>query len=256
MVDVEHHAVSSLKKDAPPGGYGFVQIGGGVANIAFETRANLVELGENLTAIDRLRLQDGLQVKILVADVALEFLIEGVGIHQVVEAQTRTSHLVFVGWADAESGGANRTIPRASLARSIDRAMIRHHYVSVVAELQQRVVAQPSALFQPVDLFHQGDRIDHGTVADHAGLTGVQGACGHEPQDKFFAVNNQRMRRIVATLKSNDDVCIRGEEVYDFTFAFVAPLRANNCDCFHSGSLADSKRSSGRTPFRAHGAEG
>ena len=67
-------------------------------------------------------------------------------------------------------------LPSSRLARAVDRAMVRHHHVRVVAELEQRVVGEAAARAQLVELFDQRDRIDHRAVADHADLARMQRA--------------------------------------------------------------------------------
>ena len=49
-------------------------------------------------------------------------------------------------------------------------------------------------------------------------------------QNRFLAVDNQRMAGIVSALKTNYRPRLIGQQVHNFPFAFVTPLGADNND--------------------------
>src|SRR5215469_4213037 len=99
--------MGALEQNPLAGSDRLIEEDGGVAEVTFETRANLFQLREDLAAIDGFRLENGLQVEILVADIAFELFSERARIHQIVEAKPGASHLVFVSRPNSESSGAD-----------------------------------------------------------------------------------------------------------------------------------------------------
>ena len=90
-----------------------------------------------------------------------------------------------------------------------------------------------AAFFQIVDLAEQRHRIDHRAVADHASLARMQRARGHQAQDVFLAVDDDRVRRIVAALEADDDIGVAGKQIDNLALALIAPLRADYGYCVH-----------------------
>src|SRR4029077_8916722 len=101
------------------------------------------------------------------------------------------------------------------------------------ADAQRGNVGQMSLRFQSGDFFKEDFRIYDDAVADHAEFVGVEGTGGNEGKDCFFAVDDQRMARIVTTLKAHHDIRIVGKEIYDLALTFVSPLSADDCDVGH-----------------------
>jgi hypothetical protein len=58
-------------------------------------------------------------------------------------------------------------------------------------------------------------------------------SAGDQVQDRFFAVNHQRVAGVGAALVSDDHVGFAREDVDDFAFAFVAPLTSDHDDAWH-----------------------
>lgn len=83
-----------------------------------------------------------------------------------------------------------------------------------------------------VDLTEQGFGGNHHAGADVAMQVFMQDAAGNQAQHGFFAVHHQRMPGIVATLEAHHTGAFFGQPVYDFAFAFVAPLRADYYNIF------------------------
>ena len=86
---------------------------------------------------------------------------------------------------------------------------------------------------QPVDLADERDRVDHDAVADHADLAAPQNAGGNEMENVFFAAMNDGVAGVVAALTADDDVGVSGQDIDDFAFAFIAPLRADQYRVCH-----------------------
>ena len=109
------------------------------------------------------------------------------------------------------------------------------------AELQKilRYIPPP---FQVVDFTEQSDRIHDRAIADNASLSRMQRAGRYQSKYELLSVDHQGMRGIVAALKADDYVRVGGEQIDDFTFALVTPLRPNNRYGFHSPPLSNGTR--------------
>ena len=52
----------------------------------------------------------------------------------------------------------------------------------------------------------------------------MENARGQEVEDIFIALDHQGVSGVVAALETDDVLGLGGEQVYDFSLAFVAPL--------------------------------
>src|SRR5262249_48580496 len=148
-------------------------------------------------------------------------------VQQVDEANAYPGHLVFVGRTNAPASGADATLSAQTLAREVDRFMIRGNEVRSFANLEERRVQQTPLSLQGIDLFPQHLRINHHAVADHAYLASVQHPRRDQSDDGLFPANHQGMTRVIAALKSDNDIGLAGQQIYDFPFAFIAPLNTD-----------------------------
>jgi hypothetical protein len=81
-----------------------------------------------------------------------------------------------------------------------------------------------------VNFLHESDRIEHDSVANHAAATLPQHTARDELQDKLLAVDGDRVSRIMTAGITRHNLEALGQNVNDFAFAFVAPLRSDY-DC-------------------------
>ena len=233
VIDVEHRAVGALEQHALAGVDRLADERAGVAQIREQPAARFFHRVDRFVGLDRLGLEQCFQVRVLLDDVAAEFLLEKFEIEQIFEAQSHPSHLVFVGRADSESGRADRTLAQPRLASAIDRQMIRHHHVRFVTDLEQTVVGEMAAALEVRDFAEQCDRIDDQPVADYASFAGMERAGGHQPQHKLLAADHQRVSRVVSALEAYDHIGVGRQHIDDFALALVAPLRADHGNCLH-----------------------
>src|SRR4029434_5976424 len=99
---------------------------------------------------------------------------------------------------------------------------------------QLLVVDQMTLRLRRMNFFDENFRIDDDAVADDAELIGMERAGGNQMENSFMAVNDERMSRVIPALKPNYNIGFMGKQIDDFTFAFIAPLGADNCDVCHS----------------------
>ena len=76
----------------------------------------------------------------------------------------------------------------------------------------------------------------------------------HQAQDEFLAVDDEGMGRVVAALKAHDYVGVGGEQVNNFTFTFIAPLRTDHGNSLHSRCPGRSRCAADRIRPRVKGA--
>ena len=87
------------------------------------------------------------------------------------------------------------------------------------------------------DLAFENDRIDDDAVADHILGARAENATGDGVEDVFLAVKNQRVSGVRTALKTCDDVVLRGEDIDNFAFSFIAPLEAQEHIYLHVNSF-------------------
>ena len=82
------------------------------------------------------------------------------------------------------------------------------------------------------DFFDQAKGVNDHTIPENAHLSRTQNPGRNEMKDELFVTDFDRMPGIVATLETRDHLGIFRKHIYDFAFAFVAPLSAyQNSGC-------------------------
>jgi len=81
--------------------------------------------------------------------------------------------------------------------------------------------------FQPVDLAEQHARIDDDSVTDDARLLRVEDPRGDQVEGEGLTAADDRVARVVASLKADDRGSPLGEQIRDLALALVAPLGAD-----------------------------
>lgn len=56
---------------------------------------------------------------------------------------------------------------------------------------------------------------------------------GNQVKNTLLSTYDKGVAGVVTTLKTNNHICLGSQPIYDFTFAFIAPLSAHNCDYRH-----------------------
>jgi hypothetical protein len=101
--------------------------------------------------------------------------------------------------------------------------------VGLVAD-DEPIADRDAGLRQLVDLGEQRLRIDDHPVADDAADAGVQDARGQQPEHELAPVRIHGVPGVVAALIARHNRKVRRQQVDDLSLAFVAPLRAQDCD--------------------------
>ena len=232
MVHVEQRALRAFEEDVLVGLECLVDDRGGVGDhredplgvaqvllgdLLDGVRGEVVDLGEDV---------------VLLVQRGLELLAEDVLVGEVLDAQAHAARLVHIRGADTAAGGADLVVAEASLAGTVEVAVVRHDQVRVGAD-QEAVRGETVGL----ELVHLGEEdlwVDDDAVADDRRDMRIHDPGGDEVQLERAATVNDGMARVVAALIANDVIHVVREEVGDLTLAFVAPLSADQHDACHA----------------------
>ena len=105
--------------------------------------------------------------------------------------------------------------------------------MSAVADEQVAIYIHAGGA-QRVHFLDEGEGIEHNSVADDTTATLAQHAAGDELKDELFALDGDGVPGIVAAGITRHQVEALGEDVDNFAFAFVTPLRADDHRCLAS----------------------
>jgi len=76
----------------------------------------------------------------------------------------------------------------------------------------------------------------------------VQDARRNQAKDRLASLDDERVPGVVSALEAGDEGKIRREQIDDFSFAFIAPLRAENREVYgRTTILLRNRRSQSRT---------
>jgi hypothetical protein len=88
-----------------------------------------------------------------------------------------------------------------------------------------------------IEFFNRFGRIQHHATGNHAGHTRGEHPTGEQRELVDFAPHDDGMTGVRSALIANDDIVVAGQEVDDFTFGFVAPLKSDDASPRHSTIL-------------------
>src|SRR4051812_36682276 len=146
-------------------------------------------------------------------------------LHQVRHPEAGPSCFVPIGGPDATFRRADFRVTFAELALFVQGTVIWQNQMRAIAD--QQVFADVDAqLPQALNLGHKGDRIDDNAVADDASFPAAQNSRRDEMQNVLLALVDDSVTGVISALAADDDVRFRRQDIDDFAFPFVAPLRA------------------------------
>ena len=79
----------------------------------------------------------------------------------------------------------------------------------------------------------QRDGVDDHSIADEVLFALSENATGNGVQDVLTPIKLQGVTRIWATLKTGNDVVLRGQYIHDLPLSFIAPLEPEQNVNFH-----------------------
>src|SRR3989338_3906474 len=181
----------------------------------------------NLGELKTFRAVDFLKEFVLFQQAFFEFFAKKRPVAKIRDTDAGTRGLIGITGADASPGGADFCEAFLGLAQAVACFMIRKDKVGPVADEETPFDRDPF-LIQVVNFLQQRVWVNHHAVSDHAANIFVKNSRRNKMQHKLTAFLDNRMTRIVAALVADDVIRVLGEDVDDFSLAFVAPLRADN----------------------------
>jgi hypothetical protein len=179
------------------------------------------------TEVDRFFHFEGARQRLFVLSQRLIERAEGLLVDQIDNPDAAAGDLVLVTGTDAARGGADGHTVLAGFGDFLDDAVEREDHLGAVAdgELPAHVDA---FRFEGFDLGDQRRRVDDHSVADDRLHAGPQDAGGNQLQNELVAADAHGVAGVMAALKARHHVEAFAEQVDDFAFSFVAPLRAEH----------------------------
>ena len=232
MVHVQQRALRALGEDRLALGQRVVQEGRRVGHVRVDLLVELDVLVHDGVHVEALGAVDGRQDVVLLLDGRGQLLAEAVAVEQVHDPDAGPRELVDVRRADPAPGGADGLGVAPALLGLIERLVVGHDEVGVVADLEPPGDRVPERL-DLTDLVHQRLRVDHDPVADHAGRALVEDARRDQVEHERLIAPLDGVAGVRAALVAGDDVHGRREEVDDLPLAFVAPLGADDDGNWH-----------------------
>ena len=207
-----------------------IQQQGGVGDEGSHAIGNGRVVGEHLVGIERLTVEERVRDGVLLAAGVLDVLLQQALVEQVLHAQAAARHLVLVRGTNAARRSADLYATGRVLRRQLDQAVVGKNDVRAIAD-EEIAVHLDAGRAQGIDFLHEGERIEHDAITDDAAAAFAQHAARNELENKLLALDGNRMSGIVTAGITRNHLEALGQNVNDFAFAFVAPLRSDDDRC-------------------------
>ena len=149
---------------------------------------------------------------------------------KVAHHETGTGHLVGEGRTDSAFGCPDYS-PRvlsgaAFLLEFVEEHMVGHYQAGVKTDNQIFTVEAPRDKL--LDFIHKSDGINRHTACDDAYFFGMENTARKVIELENLVPYRDRVPCVITALASDDDIRITGEEVDNFSLAFISPLCSYN----------------------------
>ena len=144
---------------------------------------------------------------------------------EVADAEAVATGLVHVGRTDALQGRADFSFAFRLFRCCVEQSVGGRDEVGAAADVE--IGPRVHTGFEELgDFALEDDRIDDDAIADDVLGAFAEHAARDGMKDVLLAVKNQRVPGVGSALEARDDVVLRGQDIHDFPFSFVAPLEA------------------------------
>ena len=222
VIDIKEGTLGTLEQNLLLGLHRLVEVGDCVDHEGLENLGGGDVVGQHLGAAHRLTTK-ALDHGVVLADPLGKLLLEDIGADQISHAQPGAGCLVTVSRADAALGGADLVLSLESLAALVERTVVGHHQVGAVAD-QEILINLDAALPQTLDLLDKCNRVNDDAVADDADLPLAENAGRDQVEDILLIAIYNGVAGVVTSLAAYHDVDPSGQDIDDFSFAFIPPL--------------------------------
>ncbi len=232
MVHVEHGGLAAFEQHGFALVERLVEHQRRVGHVRLEAFAQLEQLVGGLVHVDRTTVVQLDEHLVLLMQAGLDLVMQVFRVEQVVHADAHAVDLVGVCRADATAGGADLVLAEEAFGHLVEHAVIRGDDVRAFAHQQSGAVH--ATAFKAVDLLEQHFRIDDDAVADDGGGVGADDAGRQQVQCVRFVADDHGVACVVAAVEAGHVIDFGADQIGRLTFAFVAPLSANQHDSRHN----------------------
>ena len=169
---------------------------------------------------------------------AVDFRWQRLEIDEVHHTDCAAANLVFIGWTNAAASRSDlgAGIGGCIFTHAVQFAVKRENQCRVVCNFQIFRRDRHALGAEFVDFSNKRMWVHNDAVADNSHFAFADNARWQKRQLVAYAVDYQRVARIVAALIAHNDVGALGEPVDYLAFSFITPLGADDNDIRHSNS--------------------
>ena len=223
MIDVKQRGLRPFKEDRLAIANQTIQKRRRIHNEWTQPLAEAEVIVADRFRVDLLRTAQGLKDSILLFDLSADFLCESLRCDQIGYAKATASGLVFVGWANASQRGSNFSFAELLFAGRFQCTMVGENDMTPVGYKEPIGEIDPKG-GNGVGFFKKCDRIQDHASTNNALHSVMKYAARHQVQHMACLSKRDRVAGIVPALVTGNTVEFPGEDVDDFTLAFISPL--------------------------------
>ncbi|SII77540.1 Uncharacterised protein [Mycobacteroides abscessus subsp. abscessus] len=242
MVDVEHRRLTAFHDDDVSPVEGVVEHELGLGDVGAQPLDIGQEVVDDLLDAHRATVVDLDEEFVLLVERALDLLAQDRLVEDVLDADAQAPDLVHVRRTDAAPGRPDRALAEEALGHLVQSLVVGSDEVSVRRDPQLRGVG--AARFEGVDLLEERLKVDDDAVADDGGDVGREDPRGKELELVLLTADDNCVTSVVPAVGLDDVVDAGAEDVGGLPFTFVAPLSADDNDCWHECFTSSERRGS------------
>jgi hypothetical protein len=143
----------------------------------------------------------------------------------VADAKANATNLVGVGGANAFEGAAYFGVAAGFFVEAVEGAVAGKDELGLFGDVE---VLSPvySPIGELLKFGTEDDGVENDAIAHYIKDMGVEDAAGHLVQDVLEAVEGKGVAGVGTSLEAGNGIVSRSQYVYNFSFAFIAPLEA------------------------------
>ena len=167
MVDIQQRTLRAFEHDEIATLTRLVQQIGNINNHRSQDVGNRHHIIQHFLVVNGFDFIEIHQLEVVIFHHFFQFFSEGCFIKQIANAQTATSHFVFISRTDTTTGSTDRFRATRFLTSVIQRNVIIKDQWTRFRQ-QQALTDRNPTIFQPFHFFHQRGRRQYNTVTDDA----------------------------------------------------------------------------------------
>ena len=148
-----------------------------------------------------------------------------IGQQDMANAEADAADFVGIGGTDAFEGAADFSVAPSFFADAVEGAVRGQDELGLLGDVK---IFGPihSPICEFLEFLAENDGVEDDPIADDVEDVRVKNTAGHLVQDVLDAVEGEGVTGVGAALEAGDGIVGGCEDIYDFAFAFIAPLEA------------------------------